>query len=138
VNEEIALVRKAIEIIEDRKGENVVVIDLSDVSMPTSYFVIGEADNSVHMKAIASHFMKSFPIKARHREGLSERRWIVMDYGDFIVHIFHKDARAFYNIESLWADHIVAVESLPKDEPEKSAVESADSAESATNFAEFS
>jgi ribosome-associated protein len=112
VNEEIALVQKAIEIIEDRKGENVVVIDLSDVSIPTSYFVIGEADNSVHMKAIASHFMKSFPIKARHREGLSERRWVVMDYGDMIVHIFHKDARAFYDIESLWADHIVTVDSL--------------------------
>ncbi|MCK5827818.1 ribosome silencing factor [Candidatus Bipolaricaulota bacterium] len=118
MNEEMKLVRKAIEIIEDRKGENVVVIDLSDVSMPTSYFVIGEADNSVHMKAIASHFMKSFPVKARHREGLSERRWIVMDYGDMIVHIFHKEARAFYDIESLWADHIVPLESLPHDESE--------------------
>ena len=118
MNEEMKLVRKAIEIIEDSKGENVVVIDLSDVSMPTSYFVIGEADNSVHMKAIASHFMKKFPVKARHREGLSERRWVVMDYGDMIVHIFHKEARAFYDIESLWADHIVPLESLPNDEPE--------------------
>jgi ribosome-associated protein len=116
VNEEIALIHKAIEIIEDRKGENVVVIDLSDVSMPTSYFVIAEADNSVHMKAIASHFMKSFPVKARHREGLSERRWVVMDYGDMIVHIFHKDAREFYDIESLWADHIVSIDSLGVDE----------------------
>ncbi len=116
MNEEMNLVRKAKEIIEDRKGENVVVIDLTDVSMPTSYFVIGEADNAVHMKAIASHFMKSFPIKARHREGLSERRWVVMDYGDIVVHIFHKEARAFYDIESLWADHIVSIDSLPKDE----------------------
>ena len=122
MNEEMKLVRKAIKIIEDSKGENVVVIDLSDVSMPTSYFVIGEADNSVHMKAIASHFMKNFPVKARHREGLSERRWVVMDYGDMIVHIFHKEARAFYDIESLWADHIVPLESLPNDEPETPAV----------------
>jgi ribosome-associated protein len=127
VNEEIALVRKAIEIIEDRKGENVVVIDLSDVSIPTSYFVIGEADNSVHMKAIASHFMKSFPIKARHREGLSERRWVVMDYGDMIVHIFHKDARAFYDIESLWADHIVTVDSLLADDSAEATASEAES-----------
>ena len=112
MNEEMKLVRKAIDILEDRKGENIVVIDLSDVSIPTSYFVIGEADNSVHMKAIASHFMKSFPVKARGREGLSERRWVVMDYGDIIVHIFHKDARAFYDIESLWADHIVSPDVL--------------------------
>lgn len=127
MNEEIALVRKAIEIIEDRKGENVVVIDLSDVSIPTSYFVIGEADNSVHMKAIASHFMKSFPIKARHREGLSERRWVVMDYGDMIVHIFHKDARAFYDIESLWADHIVTVDSLLADDSAEATASEAES-----------
>jgi len=113
VNEEITLIRKAIEIIEEKKGENVVIIDLSEVSIPTSYFVIGEADNSVHMKAIASHFMKSFPIKTRHREGLNERRWVVMDYGDIIVHIFQKDAREFYDIESLWADHIVSIDSLP-------------------------
>jgi len=116
VNEEIALVQKAIEIIDDRKGENVVIIDLTDVSIPTSYFVIAEADNSVHMKAIASHFMKSFPMKAGHREGLSERRWVVMDYGDMVVHIFHKDAREFYDIESLWADHIVTIDSLLNDE----------------------
>lgn len=122
MNEDIAMVRKAIEIIEDRKGENVVVIDLSDVSMPTSYFVICEADNSVHMKAIASHFMKGFPIKARHREGLSERRWVVMDYGDIVVHIFHREARAFYDIESLWADHIVSIDSLGADKATASAV----------------
>ncbi len=124
MNEEIALIQKAIEIIEEKKGENVVIMDLSDVSMPTSYFVIGEADNSVHMKAIASHFMKSFPIKTLHREGLSERRWIVMDYGDIIVHIFQKDARAFYDIESLWADHIVSVDSLPVDASETDSAES--------------
>jgi len=112
VNEELALIRKAIEIIEDKKGENIVIIDMSEVSIPTSYFVIGEADNSVHMKAIASDFMKSFPVPSLHREGLNERRWVVMDYGDIIVHLFQKDVREFYDIESLWADHIVSVDSL--------------------------
>ncbi|MFC2078563.1 ribosome silencing factor [Candidatus Bipolaricaulota bacterium] len=112
MNDEIALVRQAIEIIEDKKGANIVVVDLSDVSIPTSYFVIGEADNSVHMKAIASDFMKNFPVSSRHREGWSERRWVVLDYGDIIVHLFQKDAREFYDIESLWADHIVSVDSL--------------------------
>ena len=113
MSEESVLVHKAIEIIEGKKGENIVIVDLSDVSIPTSYFVIGEADNPVHMKAIASDFMKSFPIPSRHREGWSERRWVVMDYGDIIVHLFQKDAREFYDIESLWADHIVPVDSLP-------------------------
>jgi ribosome-associated protein len=113
VNEELGWVRKAIDIIEDKKGENTVVVDLTEVSIPTSYFVIAEADNAVHLKAIASEFMRSFPLPSHHREGWDERRWVVMDYGDVIVHLFQKDAREFYDIESLWADHIVAVESLP-------------------------
>ena len=112
MSEELSLVRKAIEIIEDKKGENIVILDLSEVSIPTSYFVIAEADTSVHLKAIASDFMKSFPVPSRHREGWTERRWVVMDYGDIIVHLFQKDAREFYDIESLWADHIVSIDSL--------------------------
>lgn len=112
MNEEQVLIHKAIEIIEDKKGENIVIVDLSDVSIPTSYFVIAEADNAVHLKAIASDFMKSFPAPSRHREGWSERRWVVLDYGDIIIHLFQKDARQFYDIESLWADHIVSIESL--------------------------
>ena len=112
MSEELSLVRRAIEIIEDKKGENIVILDLSEVSIPTSYFVIAEADTSVHLKAIASDFMKNFPVPSRHREGWTERRWVVMDYGDIVVHLFQKDAREFYDIESLWADHIVPIDSL--------------------------
>ena len=109
MNEEQTLVRAAIDLIDAKKGENIVIVDLTDVSIPTSYFVIAEADNSVHLKAIASDFMKSFPASSRHREGWSERRWVVLDYGDIVVHLFQKDARAFYDIESLWGDHIVSM-----------------------------
>jgi ribosome-associated protein len=112
VNEELALVRKAIELIENRKGENVVVVDLTEVSIPTGYFVIAEADNAVHLKAIASELMRSFPVPSHHREGWDERRWVVMDFGDIIVHLFQRDARAFYDIESLWADHIISLDSI--------------------------
>jgi len=113
VNEEMSWVRKVIDLIEGRKGENVAVVDLTDVSIPTSYFVIAEADNAVHLKAIASELMKSFPLPTRHREGWNERRWVVMDFGDLVVHLFQKDARSFYDIESLWADHVVPLDSIP-------------------------
>lgn len=105
-------VRSAIELIEDRKGENVVVVDLTDSSIPTSFFVIAEADNAVHLKAIASEFLRRFPSSPIHREGWDERRWVVLDYGDVIVHLFLREARAFYDIESLWADHIVSPDAL--------------------------
>ena len=105
--DDLTLVKRAIEIIEDKKGEDVTVVDLSEVSIPTGFFVIAGADNPVHLRAIASAMMSDFPVKASRREGLAERRWVVLDYGDLVIHLFEKSAREFYDIEALWADHIV-------------------------------
>jgi len=89
-----------------------VVIDLADVSIPTSYFIVAGADNPVHAKALLNALRQGLPVKPSHSEGVAERKWIVLDYGDIVVHIFDKVAREFYDIESLWADHIV---DLPSD-----------------------
>ena len=105
--DEETLLRAAIDLIAEKKGERVVAIDLRDVSIPTSYFVITSGDNPVHVKAIASNFMEKFPAKAHHREGLAERNWVVLDYGDIVIHIFLREAREFYDIESLWADRVM-------------------------------
>ncbi|MEA1870584.1 MAG: ribosome silencing factor [Candidatus Bipolaricaulota bacterium] len=102
------LLRSAIDLISEKKGKNTVVIDLRNSPIPTDYFVITEGENRVHVKAIVSSLMSELPLKAIHREGLSERRWIVLDYGELMVHIFVREAREFYDIESLWADHIIA------------------------------
>ena len=91
----------------EKKGERTVAIDLRDVSIPTSFFLITAADNPVHVKAIVSNLMEKLPRRALHREGLSERRWVVLDYGDIVIHVFQREAREFYDIESLWADHII-------------------------------
>jgi ribosome-associated protein len=108
--DEESLLHTAIDLIAEKKGERIVAIDLRDVSIPTSYFVITEGDNPVHIKAIASNLREKFPQKAHHREGLSERRWVVLDYGDIVIHVFLREARQFYDIESLWADRIVELE----------------------------
>jgi ribosome-associated protein len=105
--DEAALVRNAIELIADKKGEDIVVIDLRNDSIPTSYFVITAGDNPAHVKAIVSNLMENFPKKTLHREGYAERRWVVLDYGEIVVHVFQRQTRAFYDIESLWADRIV-------------------------------
>lgn len=110
--DERALALEAIRLLEDRKGENVVVLDLGDVSIPTSYFVVVGADNPAHAKALVNALRKGLPMKPLQSEGLSERKWIVLDYGDIVVHVLEKDAREFYDIESLWADHIVDLERL--------------------------
>jgi len=107
MTDERALVRQVVELLEEKKAGRVVVIDLNDVPIPTSYFVITETDNPAHAKALVNTLRKGMPGKPRHSEGFSERKWIVLDYGDLVVHVFDREAREFYDIESLWGDHIV-------------------------------
>ena len=112
MTDERSLVREAARLIEDRKGEDVAIIDLSDVSIPTSYFVVVGADNPVHAKALINALREGLPVKPIRSEGVSERKWVVLDYGDVVVHILEKEAREFYDIESLWADHLVDLEEV--------------------------
>ena len=107
VNSENHVLDTIIDLIEERKGTRTVVIDLRDAPIPTEYFVIAEGENPVHVKAIISALRSNVPHKPLHREGVSEQRWVVLDYGDIVVHVFTKEARDFYDIESLWADHIM-------------------------------
>jgi ribosome-associated protein len=96
-----------VSLIGEKKGERPVIIDLRDAPIPTDYFVIAEGENPIHVKAITSALRSGLPHKPLHREGTNEQRWVVLDYGDIVVHVFTKQARDFYDIESLWADHII-------------------------------
>jgi ribosome-associated protein len=104
---EVSLLHRAAHVLEEKKGEGIVAIDLRDVSIPTSYFLIVEADNPVHAKALVTALREALPERPAHTEGLNERRWIILDYGDVVIHVFEREARSFYDIDSLWADHIV-------------------------------
>jgi ribosome-associated protein len=105
--DEASLLCQAIALIAEKKGERTVVIDLRDTSIPTRYFVITHGESSAQVKAIVSNLLEKLPVKAEHREGIAERRWAVLDYGELVVHVFLREARDFYDIESLWADRIV-------------------------------
>ncbi len=109
INNDTGLLEKIIDLISEKKGGRSVIIDLREALIPTEYFVIADGENSIHVKAIVSELMAKLPRKAFHREGLAERRWVVLDYGDIVVHVFTKEAREFYDIESLWADHIMDI-----------------------------
>lgn len=106
-------IRSIVDVLEEKKGEDVAVIDLRNVPLPTSYFVVASADNAVHAKALVTALRKGLDRKPDHSEGTDERTWIVLDYGDIVVHLFQSSAREFYDIESLWADHLVSIETLP-------------------------
>ena len=95
------------ECIEERKGRDVVVLDLTELTPITDYFVICSGSSSMHARAISEHIEMSCK-KAGFRylgiEGEQNAKWILIDYCDIVVHIFVDETRWFYNLERLWGD----------------------------------
>ncbi|MCL2575361.1 MAG: ribosome silencing factor [Defluviitaleaceae bacterium] len=100
-------VKAAYAAVEDKMGEDVVVLDISSVSIISDYFIIASANNSNQLKAIADNVeekLAALGITIRHLEGVQSARWILMDFGYIIVHLFCKEDREFYRLEKLWGD----------------------------------
>jgi len=98
----------------DLKASDVVMLNLTEVSDATDYFVIASGSSDTHVRAIAEHVLaelKKVGVRAHHVEGLPQGRWVLLDYIDFVVHIFHPVLREFYQLERLWSDAgVVAVD----------------------------
>jgi ribosome-associated protein len=106
-NEQI--VNKIVEGIQERKGKNIVIVNLNKLNYaPCSYFVICEGDSHVHVNSIALSIKDwvrdQIQIKPYASDGFENGVWIAMDYGQIIVHVFQRQTREFYDIEHLWAD----------------------------------
>ena len=100
-----------------KKAQNVTILDLRKVTDMADFFVICSADSDTQVKAVADAVidgMENAGVEAWHREGLTERQWVLVDYVDVVVHIFHREARKFYGLEKLWGDaKIETVEDTP-------------------------
>jgi ribosome-associated protein len=93
-----------------KKGYDVKLLDLQNVTTMTDYFLICSADSDTQVKAISDEIEKNLRdqgIKCWHREGYKALNWILLDYVDLVVHVFKKDAREFYNLEKLWGDAVI-------------------------------
>ena len=91
----------------DRKAEDVVALDLRGVSSATDYFVLATGNSDVQVRAIAEHIIEQMAkdgLRPLHVEGLDRARWVLLDFVDFVVHVFHPLAREFYQLELLWGD----------------------------------
>jgi ribosome-associated protein len=100
-------VRAAVDFARDRKAREILVLDLRGISSATDWFVIASGTSDVHVKAIAERVvegLKENDESANHVEGLTGGRWVLLDYVDFVVHVFHPQARVFYQLENLWGD----------------------------------
>ena len=97
----------AVEALEDRKAEDVKVIDIREVSTIANFFVIADGTNPNQIQAMrdaADEALYKAGLKAKQVEGNRDSTWILMDYGDIIVHIFSKEDRLFYDLERIWRD----------------------------------
>jgi ribosome-associated protein len=100
-------VARAVEMLFDRKASGVSLLDLRNISSATDFFVIASGRSDTHVTAIADHLvdeLKKDGIRPTGVEGLRGGRWVLVDYVDFVVHVFHPAAREFYQLERLWGD----------------------------------
>lgn len=95
--------------IEDKKGIDMQVLDISSMTSVADYFVVVSGNSSTQVTSIADEveskmFLAGYE-KVSNKEGYQSARWILIDFGDVIVHVFHKDEREFYNLERLWSKY---------------------------------
>lgn len=109
MNETIDLQKLIIEGIENRKGKDITLVDMSRIeSAPTPLFIIANGTSSMQVSSVADsvreYVLEKSGIKPYNYDGYSNSEWIVIDYGSILVHIFQPSIRERYNLEELWSD----------------------------------
>ncbi len=103
----LQLVRTCKKLALDKKGEDVLILDLRGLSSVTDFFVICHGTSRRHVQAIAENIrfgMRNLAVPEAHFEGFTEGRWVVLDYINAIVHVFDEEMRKTYQLEELWGD----------------------------------
>ena len=101
------MAKLACKALEDKKGKDIKVIDIHEVSVIADYFVLGSGTNQNQVQAMVDNVEEQLGragYEAKQIEGTRNSSWILMDYSDVIVHIFHDETREFYSLERLWSD----------------------------------
>lgn len=101
------LLETAVKAADDKKAEDIVVLNMKGISLVADYFIICHGNSEKQVQAIAKEIKEKaiedgFDIK--RIEGYDEAKWILVDLGDVIAHVFHRDERGYYNLERLWGD----------------------------------
>lgn len=102
-----ALINKIAEACDDKRAEDIIALDMNEVSLVADFFLICHANNERQVQAIAraiKDVMDEQDINVNRIEGFEQARWILVDAGDVVCHVFHKEERGYYNLERLWGD----------------------------------
>jgi ribosome-associated protein len=104
----VELVRVAVELALDKKAQAVTLLDLRAFPLNTDYFLIASGASDLHVRAIADGIVDELRrlhgVAPWHVEGRANGRWVLLDYVDWVVHIFHRETREYYLLERLWGD----------------------------------
>lgn len=98
-----------VDAIQDIKGKNIISLDLRNLDeAPADFFIICEGDSTTQVSAIAGNIIKRVKneqgVIPDHREGMTNARWVLVDYFNTVVHVFYPETRQFYDLEDLWSD----------------------------------
>lgn len=101
----------------DRKGQDIVLLDLRALTSATDWFLLATGESDVQVRSIAERIeerlREAHDVRPWHVEGLQHGRWVLLDYVDFVVHVFHRETRDYYQLDRLWAD--APSESFPQE-----------------------
>ena len=112
IRESTELARAVVDILLDKKGVNTLLLDVRDISLLADYFIISTGEVDRQIKAMAeeiSQVLKGEYILPLHVEGDAESGWMLMDYGEIVVHLLSPEMRDFYRLEELWKEARVVV-----------------------------
>ena len=103
--ESYELAKKACKALSDKKGEDIVILNVGDQTVVCSYFVIASGKSTTQVRALCENVeeeLEKLGLQPVRTEGVREGRWGVLDYGDVIIHVFNEESRLFYYLERLW------------------------------------
>ncbi|WP_096201337.1 ribosome silencing factor [Bacillus sp. FJAT-45350] len=107
MGEKREILQLAVTAVDDKKADNIVALNMKGISLIADYFVICHGNSEKQVQAIAFELKKQaqeYGIEIKRLEGYDQARWVLVDLGDVVVHVFHRDERTYYNLEKLWGD----------------------------------
>ncbi len=101
------MANKAVELLKSKKAKDIKLLDIHELTTISDYFVIAAGSSTTQVQAMSDELEEKMALagyEMRHKEGFRNGRWILLDYGNIVVHLFHDEERQFYNLERLWVD----------------------------------
>ncbi len=106
--DDFELVEKIANYLGDKKGEDIVVLEVKNITLICNYFILVTGSNPTHIQALADGVVEELKeneeIRPINYEGVKKGEWILLDYGSVVLHVFGSEARKFYNLERLWGE----------------------------------